>query len=205
MKSNVPKMLRAMLVALGVSLGAGGAFVAYDGLPTETQNYVHVVANAQGTSEAVKVAMVMGSFYESSGKHIGVPYIDKRGAGQPLTVCNGVTGAGVVAGKIYTPAECYALERGRYHSAERVAKANTPGWQQLTVLQQAVIIDFIYNKGVSAYLTSTLLRDVSEGRIVKACRENLRWTLGTVNGVKQILPGLVVRAESNAELCEVGL
>lgn len=205
MKSNVPKMLRAMLVALGVSLGAGGAYVAVEGLPGETQSYVQAVASDTSTSEAVKVAMVMGSFYESSGKHLGTPYIDNLGAGRPLTVCNGITGAGVVAGKTYTPAECYQLEKGRYLSAEKVAIANMPDWRSYTVLQQAVFIDFIHNKGVSAFLTSTMLRDAKDGRIVKACRENLRWTLGTVNGVKQILPGLKTRADSNAELCEVGL
>lgn len=206
MISKVPKMLRQMLAALAITTGAGGAaYVAIEGLPKDTQSYVQAVASDSTTSEGVKTAMVLGSFYESSGMHIGTPYVDKVGKGQPLTVCNGITGAGVVAGKYYTPAECYSLERGRYISAEKVAISSMPAWQSFAPLQQAVFIDFIHNKGVAAFLGSTMLRDANAGRVIKACRENLRWTLGTVQGVKKELPGLVTRATSNAELCEVGL
>ena len=43
------------------------------------------------------------------------------------------------------------------------------------------------------------------GDIVGACRQNERWTRGTVGGVSTVLPGLVARAGANADLCEGGL
>ena len=43
------------------------------------------------------------------------------------------------------------------------------------------------------------------GDIVGACRQNERWTRGTVGGASTVLPGLVTRAGANADLCESGL
>lgn len=73
---------RLLKAALAIAMGAAGA----------------ATYQAQQPSAAVLLAMELGSHFESSGRHIGTPYVDKLGKGQPLTVCNGVTGAGVVAG-----------------------------------------------------------------------------------------------------------
>ena len=79
--SRVPAWLGARLVAvcLLAGLGGGGAIVATRTLTDDAlrDQYVRAVAADEGTSPAVKIAMVMGSYYESSGKHIGTPYIDK--------------------------------------------------------------------------------------------------------------------------------
>lgn len=204
-KSAVPSALNRMLLALVLLAGGGtGAILIDEEVAKEarTNHYIQAVAADHGTSDAVKIAMVMGSFYESSGRHIGKPYIDKLGKGQPLTVCNGVTGAGVVSGKTYTPADCYALEKGRYLSAEASAKKLVPDWGHLKAFQRATFIDFIYNKGAGAFSTSTMLRKLNYGDIRGACLENPRWNRGTVNGVSVVLPGLDIRGKSNAELCE---
>ena len=83
--SRVPAWLGARLVAvcLLAGLGGGGAIVATRALTNDAlrDQYVRAVAADEGTSPAVKIAMVMGSYYESSGKHIGTPYIDKLGKG----------------------------------------------------------------------------------------------------------------------------
>lgn len=202
--SKVPQFLASRLAALALlaGLGGGGAYVAQQASQEAMRDqYVQAVAADQGTSPAVKVAMVLGQFYESSGKHIGTPYIDKLGRGQPLTVCNGITGAGVVAGRWYSPADCYALERGRYLAAEREARHLFTRWASYDPFVQGQFIDFIHNKGAAALASSTLLRKANAGDLAAACRENPRWNRGTVAGVSTVLPGLQLRGDSNAEIC----
>lgn len=212
-KSKVPAFLAARVLAavlgLGVAAG-GGIYVAGGDAPqvsagelqrAQADPYIQAVMADASTSDAVKLALVMGSFYESSGRHIGTPYVDKLGRGQPLTVCNGITGAGVVAGKWYSPAECYQLEKGRYLAAEREAKRLVRGWDGLGVMTQAVVLDFIHNKGSGALATSTLLRKLNAGDVPGACAENPRWNKGTVAGVLQVLPGLQLRGDANGEIC----
>ena len=206
--SKVPPQLRAGIAALMIALGGGYAtYTQIDRDTTELlrNQYVQAVAADKGTSDAVKVAMVMGAYYESSYRHIGTPYVDKLGKGQPLTVCNGITGAQVVPGRYYTPADCYRLERARYVSNEAHLKDTLPKWDSYTVLQQATFIDFLHNKGSGAFDGSTMRRKLLAGDVVGACRENVRWNRGTVNGALTVLPGLKVRADANAELCEGGL
>lgn len=118
MSTKVPPWLAGRLAALvlGAGLAASGTYWAAHTTPdAQRDEYVQAVAADPATSAGVKVAMVLGSYYESSGKHIGTPYVDKLGKGQPLTVCNGITGAGVIAGKTYAPADCYLLELSLIH------------------------------------------------------------------------------------------
>ncbi|WP_313329561.1 glycoside hydrolase family protein [Comamonas sp.] len=209
--SRVQDALRNGLMALAILTAGAGGYVAVERdkigaqAMAEQNQYIQAVAADAGTSQAVKIAMVMGSYYESSYRHIGTPYVDKLGKGQPLTVCNGITGRAVVAGRYYTPADCYALERSRYLVAERTAIGMFRLWTTYTPLQQAVFIDFIHNKGEGALYTSTLLRKANAGDVIGACRENPRWNRGTVNGVSVVLPGLQSRGDANGEICEAGL
>ena len=206
--SRVPRQLKAGIVAVLALSGSGAGLYYIDQAATERTRdaYVQAVARDTSTSHAVKVAMVMGSYYESSYKHIGTPYVDKLGKGQPLTVCNGVTGQGVVPGRYYTPEDCYKLERSRYVSTEAKLMADTGAtWEAANVLQQATMIDFAWNKGLGAWGASTMRRMFLAGDIVGACQQNERWTRGTVGGVSTVLPGLVTRAGANADLCESGL
>ena len=206
--TKVPPKLRAGILA--VLVASGGGYAAYTNIDGETASllrnqYVQAAAQDQGTSEAVKVAMVMGAYFESSYRHIGTPYVDKLGKGQPLTVCNGITGAGVVAGRYYTPADCYRLEVGRYKEAEAFLAKSVPTYSAANVLQQATFLDFIHNKGAGAFASSTMRRKLIAGDVVGACRENEKWTRGTVGGVKVVLPGLKIRADANSDLCANGL
>jgi len=204
MESKVPPWLVSRLAALVLTAGLAGGGVFMAGHVTDAalrDQYVQAVASDTATSPAVKIAMVMGSYYESSGKHIGTPYVDKLGKGQPLTVCNGITGAGVVAGRYYAPADCYQLELGRYVLAERAASAQLTYWRDYDPFAQAVFIDFVHNKGSDALAASTMRRKANAGDLEGACRENPRWNKGTVNGVSTVLPGLQLRADSNTEIC----
>lgn len=203
------KWIVGRLLALAMLTGGGGAFyVQHQGEVAQAEvqaaaadPYVQAVARDASTSDAVKIAMLMGHLYESSGKHVGTPYTDKLGRGQPLTVCNGITGAGVVAGKWYTPADCYELEKGRYLQAERAAKRLFAYWASYDAITQATFLDFIHNKGEGALAASTMLRKANAGDVQGACRENPKWNKGTVKGVLTVLPGLKDRADTNAGFC----
>lgn len=203
------KWIVGRLLALAMLTGGGGAFyVQHQGEVARAEvqaaaadPYVQAVARDTSTSDAVKIAMLMGHLYESSGKHVGSPYTDKLGRGQPLTVCNGITGAGVVAGKWYTPADCYELEKGRYLQAERAAKRLLAYWASYDAITQATFLDFIHNKGEGALAASTMLRKANAGDVQGACRENPKWNKGTVKGVLTVLPGLKDRADTNAGFC----
>ena len=207
MSGKVPRFLAGRLAALVLTLGAGsGAYLAADQSAIEqglADQYVQAVAADPGTSQGVKVAMVLGHFYESSGKHIGTPYIDKLGKGAPLTVCNGITGAGVIAGKWYSPSECYQLEKGRYLQSERAAQRLLAYWPSYDAFVQGTFIDFLHNKGEANFSTSTMRRKANAGDLVGACLENPRWNKGTVKGVSTVLPGLQGRGDSNDEICRV--
>lgn len=207
MTTKIPPKLRAGIAAMLIA--AGGSAV-YQSNTRDTHEllrnqFVQAVAQDSGTSMAVKIAMVMGAYYESSYKHIGTPYIDRLGKGQPLTVCNGLTGEGVTAGRYYTPSDCYRLERQKYIGYERYLQYDLPKWAQYNDFQKATLLDFLHNKGSGNFTTSTMRRLAIAGDIVGACRQNMRWNKGTVNGLSTILPGLQLRGDANAELCEKGL
>ena len=202
--SKVPAFLSSRLAALAILAGLGGtgAYVAQQTSDEALRDqYVQTVAADSSTSNAVKVAMVLGQFYESSGKHIGTPYIDRLGKGQPLTVCNGITGPDVVAGRWYSPTDCYYLERGRYLAAEREARSLFTHWPSYDPFVQGQFIDFVHNKGAANLSTSTLLRKANAGDLAGACHENPRWNRGTVAGLSTVLPGLQLRGDANAEIC----
>lgn len=207
MSGRIPKPLQAALAAMlaSVSVGGGVYLVQQEQTSKAQTEYLQTVAADTSTSDAIKLAMVLGSYYESSFRHIGTPYVDKLGKGQPLTVCNGITGNGVVAGRYYTPADCYRLELGRYLEAEAFLAKGVPTYSAANVLQQATFLDFIHNKGTGAFATSTMRRKLLAGDFIGACRENEKWTRGTVGGVKVVLPGLKLRGGANSDLCAEGL
>ena len=207
MSQRIPTPLRSMLTAMLIATGVGGGtyYVSQQNQEAQLNEYLQTVAADTSTSDAVKLAMVLGSYYESSFRHIGTPYVDKLGKGQPLTVCNGITGNGVVAGRYYTPADCYRLEVGRYKEAEAFLAKSVPTYSAANVLQQATFLDFIHNKGAGVFASSTMRRKMIAGDVVGACRENERWNRGTVRGVSVVLPGLKIRADANSDLCAEGM
>lgn len=204
--SKVPELLRRSIGALVLLAGLGGGTYLVDEVAqreAQSNAYIQAVAADPEISDAVRIAMVLGSYYESSNRHIGKPYVDKAGKGQPLTVCNGLTGPEVVAGRYYSPGDCFRLEKARYIKSEAAAKRLLRFWGQYDAFARATFIDFIHNKGEAAFATSTMLGLANAGYLERACRENQRWNKGTVNGVQQVLPGLRIRGDANGEICEV--
>jgi lysozyme len=207
MSKRVPSGVASRVVAvLALAGGVGVSGVAVHSsqvASAQRDAYVQAVAFDADTSTAVKIAMVMGSYYESSGRHIGTPYVDKLGKGQPLTVCNGITGKGVIAGKLYSPADCYALEKGRYIKSEAEASGMLRYWVRYDPLAQATFIDFVHNKGGAALSGSTMRAKANAGDLQGACMQNERWNRGTVKGVSTVLTGLKIRGDANADICSI--
>lgn len=66
---------------------------------------------------------------------------------------------------------------------------------------QATFLDFIHHKGSTALANSTMRRLANSGDLEGACLQNPRWNRGTINGVSTVLPGMVIRGNSNEEIC----
>jgi len=187
---SMPSILKQRLVQTALTimlLGAGAASMLEPGSPQP--------------SPAVLLAMDIGAYYESSGRHIGTPYVDKVGKGMPLTVCNGITGPEVVAGRYYTEADCKRLELPRYLAAEAAAQRMFRYWSTYNVWVQASIIDMIYNLGEDQVARSTMRTLANAGDLDGACAQMPKWVRGTVNGKSAVLAGLVDRRGTTAELC----
>lgn len=189
--SQVPEALRSRLLAVATAATLAAA----------TATTVALLPGEPQPSPAVQLAMELGAHYESSGRHIGQPYRDNIGKGRPWTVCNGVTGAGVVPGRWYTPADCRRLELPRYQQAEREARGLFRHWPTYNVWVQASLIDMLFNVGAVAVQGSTLQRLANAGDLTGACEQMPRWVYGTVNGQRARLPGLVNRRATTRELC----
>lgn len=177
---------RLVQAALAIATAAGGMAATH---------------YANQPSPAVLLAMELGSYYESSGRHIGVPYVDKAGKGQPLTVCNGITGPEVVAGRYYSREDCRRLELRRYQAVERWAKRAFAHWSTYNIWVQASMLDMAFNLGEGAVEGSTLMRLANAGDLEGACEQMPRWVRGTVDGRSVVRPGLVDRRGATRELC----
>lgn len=177
---------RLVKVALALTIAGAGAAGTYfaDQPPPE-----------------VALAMEIGAHYESGGRHIGKPYIDKIGKGQPWTVCNGITGPEVDPLRTYTPDDCKRLERPRYMKAWRQAREALRHWDTYNVWVRASFIDMVFNLGPGALNGTTIQRLANAGDLAGACEQMPRWVNGTVNGQKVRLPGLVDRRATTRELC----
>jgi len=185
-RSVVPAPLRNRLIALAatIAVGGGGAIVG-----------------TSGPSPEVLLAQEIGSWYESSGRHIGVPYVDKVGKGQPLTVCNGITGPEVVTNRYYTPEDCKRLELPHYLKAEKLAKSRLRYWDEYNIWVRASFIDMAFNVPSALEPSTTIVREANAGHLSAACAQMTRWVMGTVKGQKVRLRGLVDRRGTTDELC----
>ncbi len=177
---------RLLAVAAAATLAGAGAYQAGE----------------QGRIDdtAIQISREVGSYYESSGRHIGKPYVDRAGKGQPWTVCAGVTGPSVVPSRYYTPQDCERLEVAMYREALTVARASLVHWEQYNAFVRASFLDMAYNVP-SALMGTTLQAKANTGDLVGACMQMSRWVYGTFNGRKTRLAGLALRRDTTRELC----
>lgn len=189
----IPSRLRESLIKLTAGLLTAGA-ISYG-------TYQAANPEVDANHPAIVLAMEMGAHFESGGRHIGTPYRDKIGKGQPWTVCHGITGPEVDPSKYYTPGDCKRLELPRYISAFKEARRNLKFWDKYNVFVQASFIDMIFNLGITALATSTAFRMANDGKLDLACLQMPRWVYGTISGARVVLTGLVARRETSRELC----
>jgi len=126
-----------------------------------------------------------------------VPYKDIAGI---WTVCQGITGPGVIPGRTYSRNECRAMLDGALKShAIGLAKCiihEPPPPQMLSAL-----ISWTFNVGVGAACKSTLVRLVNQGQFEAACHQLLRWNKV---GQKEV-QGLTNRRKAEWTWCLEGL
>jgi lysozyme len=120
------------------------------------------------------------------------PYRDVTGT---LTVCAGVTGSGVVAGKTYTAAECNALTLNAVteHGKRLLACITVP----ITQGYYEALASWAYNVGTGAACKSTLMRLLNLGLYRGACDELLKWDMA---GGRHV-PGILRRRVAERDEC----
>lgn len=119
-------------------------------------------------------------------------YLDISGV---PTVCEGITGAGVVIGKTYTRAECDALLGSRLEIAGKgvLSCVKVP----LNQNQYNAFTDIAYNIGTGAFCRSSAVKAVNLGKYTEGCNRILLWN--QVNG--KVVQGLVNRRVQEQRLC----
>ena len=152
--------------------------------------------NAGGLAALFAAAVITaGALYvqpwESGGKVHTVPYVDIVGE---LTVCDGITGKGVVAGKTYTKAECEALLHERVAEAYSYVQKciKNPNFNQAVALTSAA-----FNLGPRVVCGSTLQRYANAGDWNRACAELTRWNRAAGQEVR----GLTLRRIDEKAVC----
>ena len=118
------------------------------------------------------------------------------------TACRGVTGPGIVAGRLYTPAQCEALnEEAAARHVEGVLRC-TP---RIRGDQLVAASALAYNIGVRGYCGSTVARRFDAGDPRGACDAFLAWNKARVNGQLVPIRGLTNRRRHERSICLRGL
>lgn len=122
-------------------------------------------------------------------------YLDPVGV---LTSCYGHTGAQAESGRTYTEQECTEIlvDDVRSREAMMMNAITVPVNDEI----KAALLSFVYNVGIGAFESSTLLKKLNAGDYAGACNELPRWVYA--KGRK--LPGLVTRREDERALCLEG-
>lgn len=115
------------------------------------------------------------------------------------TACAGVTGAGVVKGKTYTPEECEIMTSDAVLKHALALRPCLPA--NLSPETGAAFISFGYNIGVGKFCGSGVSHKARAGDLPGACADLSKW----IYAGGKVLPGLVTRRAEERALCERGL
>lgn len=161
-----------------------------------------VTAAAGGT---LAIASALIAWHEGDGPTQvvdGVKYhLSYRDSAGIWTVCRGLTGAVAGPGKRYSAAQCEVMEAGRLQEFEAGVRRLLPGYDSWSPWRQASLLSFVWNVGEANLASSTLRRKFNAGDDEGGCRELARWVKSRVNGVLQVLRGLVTRRNDEMALC----
>jgi lysozyme len=117
--------------------------------------------------------------------------------GKVWTIGYGTTGPNVVAGLVWTLAQCEAALQAKLDRARQELLALSPGvvW---TMGEQDALTDFVYNEGSGNYQGSTVRKCVLAGDWAGVKAHLLDWEFA--GGVR--LGGLVTRREGEAAMIQ---
>lgn len=131
-----------------------------------------------------------------------VAYYDPPGI---LTVCRGHTGADIIAGRVYSLAECDRYLTNDMRAAIATVDRCVPG---LPVHVLAAFGDAVFNLGPTIACDrekSTAARYLHAGQLIAACHQLPRWNKARVAGVMLALPGLTKRRGVEQDVCLKGM
>lgn len=160
--------------------------------------YKALVAAGFSVAVALSGAYLTAPSEAPSAKPILVDYLDTGGV---PTACLGSTGTHVKKGTKRTVDECVKMFVEDFDKHHKQLISVFPGpfssdWQE------GALTDFVFNKGVGNFMTSTLLLKLKAGEHGAACEQLTRWIYGkNRQGVKIVLGGLKVRATAEYNWC----
>lgn len=125
-------------------------------------------------------------------------YPDPGSGGDPWTIGWGATGPAISHGVVWTQEQADADLASRLTAIGRQIDSRVHS--ALSAQQKAALGDFIYNVGVGAFESSTLLRLLNAGNYQGAADQFLVWNKGS----GKVLPGLVTRCERRRSLFLTG-
>jgi lysozyme len=156
---------------------------------------------------AIAVAAILGAGALAS-QFEGMRYKAYKDPVKITTVCEGHTGADVVPGRLYTPAECAEFKRKDMLIAS--ATIDRCYREDLPLGPRTALVDLAYNlgpggKGVKdgvCFLRSgqqpRMRLLFNTGRYAEACAQIPKWNA-------QQLPGITKRREAERKVCVTGL
>jgi lysozyme len=122
-----------------------------------------------GTAFAAALALTPKLLGDVEGTSYS-PYIDI--AGVP-TVCEGITGPDVVMGKKYSRQECDNLLYKHIAVAKKAVDDSVK--VKIPDTMRASLYSFTYNVGGGAFRSSTMLKLINKGQLLKACDQLFVW------------------------------
>lgn len=132
---------------------------------------------------AALILALVAALGTNDSAHEGRKYKPYRDSAGVLTVCAGITGPAVVAGRTYTPAECTRLETDYVNAMLQHMGRCVRGEYQFHEVKAWG--HFAYNVGNSAFCSSTAARRLNAGERAAACDEIWKWRFVTIDGAKR--------------------
>lgn len=129
------------------------------------------------------VLALVAALGQNDSAHEGRKYVPYRDSAGILTVCAGITGPAVVAGKTYTPAECERLETAYVRAMLANMGRCVRGEYQFHEIKAWG--HFAYNVGNNAFCNSTAAKRLNAGERTAACDEMWKWRYVTIDGAKR--------------------
>lgn len=143
--------------------------------------------------------VVLYAYDDATGKQAR-PGLQIKGT---LTIGIGHTGPDVAIGQTITRERADALLANDLNAAERTVESAVK--VPLSDPQFGTLVSFCFNAGAGAFLSSTLLKKLNQGRYELVPAELMKWTKTHISGKLVQSPGLVSRRTKEAAYWSSGV